>query len=61
MVENCENCAFGQDEFRRFQYKCRRHAPTIILTQHGTESVWPRVKSSDFCGDFELRDVRDDQ
>lgn len=56
-VENCENCAFGQDEYRRFNYRCRRHAPKAIVTEHGLQTYWPRVSSSDFCGDFELKDA----
>jgi hypothetical protein len=56
-VENCGNCAFGADEFRRFDYKCRRHAPIAVLAEHGVQKVWPPVASSDFCGDYELKDA----
>jgi hypothetical protein len=56
-VENCENCAFGQDQYRRFAYLCRRHAPLAIMGYHGMRTMWPTVSATDFCGDFELKDA----
>jgi hypothetical protein len=57
-VENCENCAFGQDEYRQFNYRCRRHAPIAILSEFGVQKGWPPVSRIDFCGDFELKDAQ---
>lgn len=57
-VENCENCAFGQNEFGQFGYRCRRHAPIVHLSESGLQSLFPRVARSDFCGDFELKDAK---
>jgi hypothetical protein len=56
-VENCGNCAFGADENRRFGFKCRRHAPTSVMTEYGMRTFWPNVQTRDFCGDFELKDA----
>jgi hypothetical protein len=60
-VENCQNCAFGQDSYGHFNGACRRHAPKAVVTQYGFQSMWPPVQSGDFCGDFELKDAADHQ
>lgn len=57
MVENCENCAFGQDKWRTFSRVCRRHAPIATVGDFGLRTVWPAVQHDDFCGDFELKDA----
>ncbi len=56
-VENCGNCAFGQER-GQFSWKCRRHAPAAQQSEFGMKAYWPSVQMTDFCGDFELKDAK---
>lgn len=51
----CENCkfwrAYSGDDYRG---ECRRHSP--IISDKGI-SRWPLVTTSDWCGDFEKKDL----
>lgn len=49
----CFTCAFGADEFGRFNHHCHRHAPSVTLGEFGAQKIWPPVATSDFCGDYE--------
>ena len=35
---------------------CRRHAPVAYQSRHNVAlTAWPKVRDTDWCGDFELR------
>lgn len=54
---NCEGCAFfspapwanaGESGVLG---QCRRHAPTFHVIGDKPRTIWPHVRSTDFCGE----------
>ena len=57
-MQQCENYRFWAQYDKPFQFNgnCRRHAPAHFRDEEGfvsNEPMWPKISSSDFCGDFE--------
>lgn len=56
----CKDCRFWQEWATTpiELSECRRHAPLATGGLHTPpETLWPRVKGHDWCGDFEAADI----
>ncbi len=52
MQDGCHNCKFvGQQGQAGI---CRRHPPTLVVTDKGYASQFPPVTPATWCGDFEI-------
>lgn len=52
--ERCETCTFF-DKMKMYSTGlCRRFAPTVGDPRH-RGAVWPIVKESDWCGEYEQK------
>jgi hypothetical protein len=52
----CETCRFS-DASSYPQTRCRHNAPLVTGGLHGpTETVWPQVHVTDWCGEYQSRD-----
>jgi len=72
----CRNCHWWHSEYAGFDWRqweghenqCRRHSPvTFQPTPSGLylsarlETVWPKTRAEDFCGEFEVEMVPRDK
>lgn len=56
----CKNCfwseEYGESEYRAARLECHLHAPVVIQRVDGgeaySETCWPIVRETDFCGDW---------
>lgn len=48
MTAYCSNCAY----FNANESSCHRAAPSINTAFHDSAYLWPRVLSTDWCGDY---------
>jgi hypothetical protein len=59
MEKICGNCKYAFDDTFDDDscfFQCRRHSPMChFYTKNNTETVWPEVKYTDFCGDWETK------
>ena len=52
MTKSCETCMYFE-ETPDSSGLCRRHPPVLFELDEALGSTWPRVKSGDWCGEYE--------
>ena len=56
MMRSCSTCEYSQAVKDADYGECRRHAPPAISFRDAAAlAIWPRVKPTDWCGDYETR------
>lgn len=58
-MSSCVDCKYSGGRIGYEDYPCKRHSPVIekVHSCHDIREfipVWPIMKASDWCGDFEI-------